>query len=205
MTSPDYVPSRSARIPYPEAARALLRDSVLDAMRELLLERDWAKVTLTDIAARAGISRQTLYNEFGSRSGLSQAYAVRLADRLVDHVETAVWANVGDIRLALDAAFRGFLIDSASDPLVRSLQSGEAKPDLLRLVTVDSGPILTYASDRLTDVFQRSWLESSLEDARVVSRAVVRLAISYVSMPPETDRDLAADFTTLFSPFFEQL
>ncbi len=62
----------------------LLRDSILDGMRELLLARDWASITLSDVARAAGISRQTIYNEFGSRHGLAQAYALRLADRLVD-------------------------------------------------------------------------------------------------------------------------
>ena len=36
------------RIPYAEASRVLLRDSVLDAMRDLLLTRDWSAITLSD-------------------------------------------------------------------------------------------------------------------------------------------------------------
>ncbi len=64
----------------------LLRDSILDGMRDLLLTRDWSSITLSDVAGAAGISRQTIYNEFGSRQGLAQGYAMRLADRLVDAV-----------------------------------------------------------------------------------------------------------------------
>ncbi len=56
-----------------------MRDSVLDAMRDLLLTRDWSAITLSDVARAAGISRQTIYNEFGSRQGLAQGYALRLA------------------------------------------------------------------------------------------------------------------------------
>ena len=76
------------RIPYAEASRVLLRDSILDGMRELLLTRDWSSITLSDVASAAGISRQTIYNEFGSRQGLAQGYALRLADRLVDQSRT---------------------------------------------------------------------------------------------------------------------
>ena len=72
-----------SRPPFAEASRALLRDSILDAMREELLSKDWSAVTLSDVARTAGISRQTIYNEFGSRQGLAQGYALRLADRLV--------------------------------------------------------------------------------------------------------------------------
>ena len=63
--------------------REVLRDCVLDAMRAELLTKDWAAITLADIAHTAGVSRQSIYNEFGSRQGLAQGYALRLADRLV--------------------------------------------------------------------------------------------------------------------------
>ena len=72
--------------------REVLRDCVLDAMREELLTKDWAAVTLADIAHSAGVSRQSIYNEFGSRQGLAQGYALRLADRLVDAVSARLRA-----------------------------------------------------------------------------------------------------------------
>src|SRR6202045_4379233 len=84
------------RMPYAEASRVLLRDSVLDAMRDLLQTRDWSAITLSDVARAAGISRQTLYNEFGSRQGLALGYAMRLADHLVDEIDHAIRQNEGD-------------------------------------------------------------------------------------------------------------
>lgn len=192
------------RVPYAEASRALLRDSVLDAMRELLLTRDWSAITLADVARAAGISRQTIYNEFGSRQGLAQGYALRLADRLVDLVEAAIYDNVGDIYAAFLEGFRAFFTESAADPLVISLLTGVAKPDLLQLITTDSGPIITHCSDRLTSSFINSWVKVSADDAGILARAIVRLAISYVSMPPEADHDVAADLARLFTPAAER-
>ncbi|MBV8216984.1 MAG: helix-turn-helix transcriptional regulator, partial [Solirubrobacterales bacterium] len=52
---------------YRGAVRQLLRDRLLDAGRELLRDRTWAQVTMAEIAAAAGVSRQSLYNEFGTR------------------------------------------------------------------------------------------------------------------------------------------
>ena len=121
----------------------LLRDSILDGMREMLLTRDWSSITLSDVAKAAGISRQTIYNEFGSRQGLAQGYALRLADRLVDAVDGAIQGNVGDIYAAFQEGFRAFFTESASDPLVISLLTGGTKPDLLQLITTDSGPIIS--------------------------------------------------------------
>jgi AcrR family transcriptional regulator len=192
------------RVPYAEASRALLRDSILDGMRDMLLSRDWSAITLSDVARAAGISRQTIYNEFGSRQGLAEAYALRLADRLVDHVEDAIIANVGDIYAAFLQGFRDFFADSADDPLVISLLTGSTKPDLLLLITTDAGPIITHCSARLTATFQHSWMRASEEDAGVLARAIVRLCMSYVSMPPEADHDVARDLARLMTPFAER-
>jgi AcrR family transcriptional regulator len=192
------------RVPYAEASRVLLRDLVLDAMRDLLLSKDWSSITLADVAKVAGISRQTIYNEFGSRQGLAQGYALRLADRLVDAVDLAIESNVGDIEAAFLQGFRSFFAESASDPLVISLLTGVAKPDLLQIMTTDSAPIIARSSSRLTDTFMHSWVQASAEDSGVLARAIVRLAMSYVSMPPEADHDVAADLARLMTPFAER-
>ncbi len=189
------------RVPYAEASRVLLRGSILDGMRDMLLSRDWSSITLSDVARAAGISRQTIYNEFGSRQGLAEGYALRLADRLVDAVDEAIEGNVGDVHAAFLEGFRAFFAESASDPLVVSLLTGSAKPDLLQILTTDSAPIITRCSERLTSTFRHSWVRASDEDAGVLARAIVRLAMSYVSMPPESDHDVARDLARLMTPF----
>jgi AcrR family transcriptional regulator len=201
------------RMSYAEASRVLLRDSVLDAMRDLLQTRDWSAITLSDVAGAAGISRQTIYNEFGSRQGLAQGYALRLADRLVDTIHEALDANVGNIYESFLQAFRRFFAESAADPLVISLRTGVAKPDLLQLITTGSASIITRASARLASALTHTWVATSQEDAGVLARAIVRLALSYVSMPPEADLgappaegggDVAADLARLMTPFAER-
>lgn len=181
-----------------------MRDSILDALREELLARDWSAITLADVARRAGVSRQSIYNEFGSRIGLAQGYALRLADRLVEDIDDAIEGNVGDVHGAFLAGFRTFFTASAADPLIISLLSGAAKPDLLQIITTGSGPIITRCSQRLTQALTDSWVHAEAEDAGVLARAIVRLALSYVSMPPEADHDVAADLARLMTPFAER-
>lgn len=196
---------RSApRVPYAEASRVLLRASILDGMREMLLTRDWPSITLSDVAKAAGISRQTIYNEFKSRQGLAEGYALRLADRLVDAVDDAIQGNVGNVYAAFLEGIRAFFAESASDPLVISLLTGAAKPDLLQIITTDSAPIISRCSERLTSTFMHSWVRASEEDSGVLARAIVRLAMSYVSMPPEADHDVARDLARLMTPFAER-
>jgi AcrR family transcriptional regulator len=196
--------SKSAeRVSYREAARTLLRDAILDAMRDLLYTRPWPAIKLSDVAAAAGVSRQTLYKEFGSRQGLAQGYALRIADRFVDKVGEAIDANVGDVHAAFIQGFSEFFQQALADPLVISLLTGAAKPDLLKLVTTDSGPIITRASQRLAPLLTGAWIKASEEDAGILARAIVRLAMSYVSMPPEDNNDVAADLARLLTPAAE--
>lgn len=192
---------RGLSSPYQEASRELLRASILDAMRELLTERDWSKITVGDVAGRAGVSRQTVYNEFGSRAGLAQGYALRLADDLVDHVGAAVAANEGAAGAAIREGLSGFFLDAATDPLVCSLLAGEAKPDLLRLITLDAGPLVEHATARLTAVFVDSWVEATPTEADVLAHALVRIALSYIPNPPGPGRNGPAELADLLSPY----
>ena len=84
--------------------------------RAELLTKDWSAITLADLARAAGVSRQSIYNEFGSRQGLAQAYAMRLADRLVDDVSRAIDAHVGEINAAF---LDGFVPSSPRRPPTR--------------------------------------------------------------------------------------
>ncbi|NKS04058.1 TetR family transcriptional regulator [Rhodococcus hoagii] len=191
------------RVPYQEASRLLLRESILDAVHDFLLERDWSGVTMTDVAAAVGVSRQTLYNEFGSRQGLANGYALRLVDRFVDAVTDAVYRHEGDARAALVDGFTGFFQASGADPLVRSLRTGAAKPDLLRIVTTESAPLIERATGRLAETFRLSWIQASEGDSTVLGHGIVRIALSYVSMPPTSDRDDAQELAALLAPFVD--
>ena len=50
----------------------------------------WAQVTMAEIATAAGVSRQTLYNEFGTRDEFGQALVIRESGRLLDAVEQTI-------------------------------------------------------------------------------------------------------------------
>ena len=56
------------------------RESLLDAAYAALARRPWSAVRMVDVAASAGVSRQTLYNEFGSKEGLFSAIVTSSAD-----------------------------------------------------------------------------------------------------------------------------
>lgn len=190
---------------YPEAARALLRDSVLEATGELLRDRPWEGVTMAAIAERAGVSRQTLYNEFGSRPELARAYVMREGDRFLEPVEQAMAAHAADPRTALGAAFATFLEMAATHPLVRAISSAEEGDELLALVTTRGGPLLEVVSERLAATLKATWPKLAIEDGRLVSETLVRLAISHAALPSETPERTAASVSRLLGPLVDEL
>ncbi|HLI33167.1 MAG TPA: TetR family transcriptional regulator [Solirubrobacteraceae bacterium] len=193
----------SARAPYPVAARELLRNSLMDAARDLIAERPFAEVTMAQIAEQAGVSRQTLYNEFGSREEFTQALLLREADRFLTSVEQAVSAHSDDPAKALEAAFEVFLIAAAEDPIVRAgLRDGAE--ELLALVTTRGRPIVEYAVQRLAGVIATEWPEAARPDCELLSESLVRLAISYAALPKGPTLMTAESVAQLLGPFIEQ-
>lgn len=166
--------------------------AIFDALRALLLEHPWGEVTLEAVARDAGVSRQTLYNAFGSRYGLAQAYTLALADVLCDAIAETVAAYPEDPRRGLEQALLLYLETSQADPLIRRMRSGEAHHDLVRIVTTDAGPLLERVAARLEDAVRVAWPHLSSDRVTAWSRTVARLAASYVSMPPADDESPAA-------------
>src|ERR1700749_1471643 len=62
VTSPPDERSRRGAVPSREP-----RDAVLDAAADAVVARGGAGLRLSAVAARAGVSRQTLYNVFGGK------------------------------------------------------------------------------------------------------------------------------------------
>ncbi|MGZ4516496.1 MAG: TetR family transcriptional regulator [Mycobacteriaceae bacterium] len=192
------------RVPYHEAARQLLRDSVLDGARELLTTKPWSEITMAEVAATAGMSRQTLYKEFRSRQGLAAGYLLRLVDQFLDSVEAEVSAHPGDARGAIASAFGVFFAEGTQDPMVLNLVGPRPQHDLLSLVTTEGQPILERATERLTEIFVGSWANVSHHDAAIFSACIVRLGISHMTLTPGDPRRAAADLGELFGPFLDQ-
>jgi len=193
------------RTPYAEAARELLRNTLLDAARDELERRGWAQITMSDIAAAAGVSRQTLYKEFGSREAFAQAFVMREVDHFLAAVEVAVLEHLDDPATALSAAFDVFLTAAAEDPLVRTLLTGDEAHSLLPLLTTQGEPVVAGATKRLSAIILAGWPPVNPADAQLLAECLVRLAISYAALPAGPAGMTAASVTTLLGPYIERV
>jgi AcrR family transcriptional regulator len=184
------------------SAAVSLRESVIDAVDGLARSRGWTATTMTDVAEAAGVSRQSVYNEFGSRQALVEAYVVREIDALIDGVTAAVHAHADDARVALQAAFALFLELASDEPLVRVIVADAEDGELTRLLT---GLGRTVAVARIGRLIEQVWPQVSAVDAALVAETLARLAISHALVPAASAAETAADVTRLLGPFVDEV
>jgi AcrR family transcriptional regulator len=194
----------ASRTPYPEAARELLRQTFFDAARHHLETRPWSEVTMGDIATTAGVSRQTLYKEFGNKSEFAVNLTIHEGERFLAAVEDAVRAHTDDPRKAVRAALELFLRTAGEDPLIRTLLSDDGQGGMLPFVTTQGMPVVLWATTRLSGVIEEGWPQAPKGDVKLLAEALVRLAISYITNPSETPDSTAASVAELLGPFIDR-
>jgi AcrR family transcriptional regulator len=192
----------SSRTPYAVAARELLRDTLFDAARGELEHRAWSEVTMADVAAAAGVSRQTLYKEFGSREEFAQAFVLREANGFIGAVEGALDAHLEDPKAALTAAFGLFLSAAAEDPLIRAAIRGSG--EMLPFLTTHGHTLVEGAAERLRMAIAERWPQAAAHDVALLAECLVRLAISYATLPIDTAGMTASSITELLGPFIDR-
>jgi len=179
------------------------RDSLLDATGELLADRTWAEVRMADVADSAGVSRQTVYNAFGSREGLALAYVSREAERFLANVASEVSARADDPAGALRTALALFLSAAETHPLVRAISASQDGDELLVLVTTGGGPVLGPVTEGLAAVIRDTWPEADSEAAALAAETLVRLAISHAALPSATPAETADRVARILAPYID--
>ena len=193
----------TARTPYPEAAKALLRETLFGAARDELQHRSWSEITMSDVAGAAGVSRQTLYKEFGSRDEFGQAFVIQEGERFLDAVDAAVLEHRDDPRAAVGAALKTFLRAAGEDPLVRILLSDDGTGGMLPFVTTQGVPVVQWATARLTATIEAGWPQAPVAKVKLLAESLVRLAISYVTAPSDSPEKTAVQAGELLGPFID--
>ncbi|SPT57772.1 TetR family transcriptional regulator [Actinomadura madurae] len=159
-----------------------VRESLLDAAAHLLVERGYRAVRMQDVASAAGVSRQTVYNEFGDKWGLAQAVVVRDNERYLDGID-AVLSEHDDLYSAVVAAVTFTLEMSADDQLAKAVLTGAGGDEMLPLLTTQAEPVLFTASARIAEHALRQWPHLDREALTEVADAAVRLTMSHIMLP----------------------
>lgn len=168
--------------------RSLLRERILAAAYELVSEQGWDAVRVLDVATAAGVSRQTIYNEFTSKAALGEAMVVRETQLFVAGVTAELDKYPEDLGQAITAAL-GFTLRKASrNPFLKAILTSArgSHNDLLPLLTTRSEPVLVAASQVLEDYLVRHQPNVEKEKIVATADAAARLTVSYVVLPLES-------------------
>ncbi|GAA3455112.1 TetR/AcrR family transcriptional regulator [Dactylosporangium matsuzakiense] len=189
--------------PYRDENRRRLRDALVTAARDLTVAHGWSGVTMAAVAKLAGVSRQTVYNEFTDRAGLAEALARQEIEHFVGAVSTRLHEHGGDARAAAHAAVLHTLTEAARNPLIKAvLTSARGGADeLLPYLTTRSELVLAAASTAIHDWAAARLTDPDPERLALAAESVVRLTVSHIVQPSapaeRTATALAEVFTRL--------
>lgn len=169
-----------------------MRDRVVEAAAALTCEAGWSAVTMSKVAARAGVSRQTVYNELGSKPALGQAMVLRELERFLAVVAAELDSH-DDLVAAIRSAAEKILVMAGENPLLHAVLAsahsgsgdGSANSDLLPFLTTDAAPLIGAATAVIADRVPSRYPDLGLTERElgVAIDAIVRLVLSHVMQP----------------------
>ena len=165
------------------------REALLDAAYEAIVAGDWSGARMADLAARAGVSRQTLYNEFGTRDQLAAALALREAERFRTLTGQAARTAPGDAGDATAAAVVAALTAALDNPLIKATLTDDTS-GLLPYLTTRSEAIMDVFREDSIAIFAERWPElADRPEVRAevgwISETAFRLVISHLIIATE--------------------
>lgn len=140
------------------------------------------------LAELVGVSRQTVYNEIGSKTALAEAMVAHELDRFLSVVSAAFERHPADLVEAMYDAVRAVLELADDNILLRAIASATHGTDteLLPLLTTQAGMLLTGAKTMLVERVLSYRPELTPEQVTVVIDVVVRTVLSHVMQPSDT-------------------
>lgn len=177
------------------AAPPSLRDRLLEAAVQIMTTSGWGRVTMARLADDVGVSRQTVYNEIGTKNDLAEAMVMRELDRFLAGVTRSFDENPDDLIAAIRDSARRVLKYAEDNALLHAVVSAThgADTELLPLLTTHSEYLLEGAkfviAERVAS-YQVDLPEGRLEASIDM---VVRLVLSHVMQPSAAPARTADD------------
>lgn len=174
-----------------------VRVRLLDAAHEVIESSGWSAVTMSGIAAKAGVSRQTVYNEFGTKHGLAEQLAMRELDRFLAVVRERMESQ-SDVVASIRSACEGVLEVAEQSLLVRTIvgtSPSDQDGDFLKIMTTESGEIVEAAVEVVQGSINELYPDVPLSAAEltVAVELVVRLVLSSITRPSKSAAEAAGD------------
>jgi AcrR family transcriptional regulator len=171
------------------------RRRIIAAAIELTAQSGWSTVTMARLAVAVGVSRQTVYNEIGSKQALAEAMIQDELGRFLSVVEQAFDHTPDDLVEAIRGAIRAVLELAQDNILLRAIVSAthDADTDLLPLLTTHAGSLLGTAKGVLAHRLTAFAPPLDEHQLAVTIDVVVRAVLSHVMQPSGSPAHTADD------------
>jgi AcrR family transcriptional regulator len=169
------------------------RERLLDAAEACLARYGLGKTTIEDVARLAGLSRATVYRQFGTRDALVAAVAAREAERCAADA-LAYLTRFDDIASWIVEGVLFCLREIPKRPVLAQLGAPQDLAAANRLV-LSSERMLAIGSDLLRPMFERARREEVLAPSVELDTFiewVLRILMSFLAVPGPAGRDEAA-------------
>jgi AcrR family transcriptional regulator len=172
-----------------------LRQRIVEAAVQLTTDVGWSQVTMSKLAGTVGVSRQTVYNEIGTKPALAESMILTELERFLGVVGTAFDEHPDDLVAAIRGASGAVLELAQDNRLLHAVVSAThgADTELLPLLTTHAESLLAAAkvvvSERVApyDIgLDAAHLEAAID-------MVVRVVLSHVMQPSASPAATADD------------
>lgn len=166
----------------------VMRGRIVSAAIDLTVRSGWSAVTMSRLADVVGVSRQTVYNEIGSKPALAEAMVLDELGRFLAVVSRAFDEYPDDLIGAIRDAVRGVLEMAEESPLLREVVSAShgTGGDLLPFLTTHSESLLVTARGALAERVVAYRVPLSGDRLSAAIDLVVRAVLSHVMQPSDT-------------------
>ncbi|GAA5154385.1 TetR/AcrR family transcriptional regulator [Microbacterium pseudoresistens] len=172
-------PARASGHPRSGRPRASSRETLAEAACELFLEQGYEATSIADISQRAGVSRSSFFNYFGSKSDVLWSGL----DARIERIQESVGAGM-PVADAMGAALSDFVPDALAVALVNARTMG-ADDELERDAAVRAARVARAVADRARGAGSDA-LRSEVEGAVVGGALIAALRIWAAEGPGTT-------------------
>jgi AcrR family transcriptional regulator len=185
---------------FADRTKRRLREELLDAAYDAIVAGGYDGLRMADVARRTGVSRQTVYNEFGDKWGVLQAVVARETERFLVEVNAAL-AEQSDPIDGLRAAVEGALRQAADNPLLKAALGQPGSDQASQLLTTRGQQVLELCHQRLDAHVRTHWPQIPADDATACVDVALRLVISHIVSPGPAPVMVADQLARVLGPF----
>lgn len=189
------MPAVGSAVPTGYADARPLQLRIVAAATELTTSAGWSSVTMGRLAEAVGVSRQTVYNEVGSKPALAERMVQHELSRFLEVVEAAFDDHPDDLATAIEGSTRAVLEHARGNALLHAVVSAThgADTELLPLLTTHAGSLLGTAKGVVRRRIEPFGLPFTERQVEAVIDLVVRTVLSHVMEPSGAPEETAED------------